>query len=189
MAAKRRRKATKQEYLYLCLRVESYEASVDAGINHVADAPHLAWDLDDRDSVYQFTSLIRVTAKLTYPEERPNDTYELTFYSNDAPSRRLGLTLRDVQNLDKHGAPQYRTYRGKLVPVYSPPKGLGLLDKVRGEPRWTGWIAVTGHFANDLLTLLAHKRQLYIGIQERADGRTRWARSISIQTDDPARVA
>lgn len=82
-----------------------------------------------------------------------------------------------MQARDKYNAPQYRTYRGKQVPVYVPPKGMGMIDKVRGELRWTG---------SDLLILLGQGRPLFIGIDERKHERTRWLHSVSLQMTDPA---
>lgn len=181
-----RKKRPTEEHTFLGLQVQQYEASVGASINHYAHAPQSAWDLDDQDPVYKFTLHLRIKATSVYPEERANESYELSLYANDSPSQRLNVTLRDIQVRDKHGSPQYRPYRGKQVPIYSAPKGLGFLDKIRGESRWTAALFVPGHFGNDMLTLLAHKRPLFVSIHESKDGRDRWVRSMSLQTNDPA---
>jgi hypothetical protein len=136
---KRQRKAEEQ-HTHLAIRVQSYEVRVVASVNHNVYAPQYAWDLDDDDPLYQFTAQLTISGISTYPEERAGDAYELTIYGADAPSRRLNLTLKDVQARNEHGSPQYREYRGKQIPIYNPPKGLGLLDKIRGEPRWTAWL-------------------------------------------------
>lgn len=181
-----RQRRLRDEDTFLGLRVERYEASVDASVNHYLYSPKYARDFDDRDPVYKFTSYLRITATSIYPEERANHTYELTLYANDAPSRGLNLTLRDVQARDKHGSPQYRQYRGKQIPIYAPPKGVGSLNKIKGEPRWTVALFVPLHFASDMLTLLGHQRTLFVALHERKDGRDRWVQGMALQTTDPA---
>jgi hypothetical protein len=66
---------------------------------------------------------------------RTGNVYELTVYGDDAPSRSLQAKLEDIQVRDERGILQYRTYRGRQVPVYKPPHGLGLLQKERGKAR------------------------------------------------------
>lgn len=66
------------------------------------------------------------------------------------------------------------------------PPGLGVLDKVRGEPGWTAWLNVAARLVSDMLVLLASRQGLYLAIQERKIGRTRWVDGIGLQTTDPA---
>jgi hypothetical protein len=173
------------EHAHIAIRVEDYDAHVAAAVNHTVYAPQYAWDLNDDDPLYTFTAHLRITGVSVYPEERAGDAYELTVYGDDGPSRRLNATLKDAQARDKHGSPQYRVYRGKEIPVYSPPKGMGLIDKVRGEKRWTAWLHALPRFVNDALTLLAHKEDLFLVIHERKVERTRWVQGVTLQTSDP----
>jgi hypothetical protein len=170
----------------LAIRVERYEAEADASINHEIYYPQHAINLDDHDLVFRFIRRIVIFGRATYPEGRAGDAYELTIYGDDAPSRYLQATLEDFQARDEHRTSQYRTYRGREIPVYRTPNGLGLLQKERGEPRWTAWINVLSRLVNDMLTLLGSSRLLYIALQERRRGRDRWVKSISLQTNDPA---
>ena len=96
------------------------------------------------------------------------------------------MTLDDAQVRDEHGVRQYRTYRGKSVPVYKAPRGFGLLQKDRGEKRWRAWVNALPRFVGDMLALLRADRELYIALQERRQGRDRWINSVSLQTTNPA---
>jgi hypothetical protein len=132
----RRRKQRKpeDEYTYLAVRVERYEASAGASINHDVYQPQYAFSLDDCDPLYRFSTQLTITGTSTYPEERAGDLYELTIYGDDRPSARLHATLKDVQVRDESGVRQYRTYGGMHVPVYNPPSGLGPTIREDNEP-------------------------------------------------------
>ena len=182
----KRQRKPEEVHSQLAIRVERYEACVNASINHDVYAPQYAWRLNDDDPIYKFTAQLTITGVSMSPKGRAGDIYELTIYGDDAPSFRHNATLRDAQARDERGSPQYRAYRGRQIPVYDSPKGLGLLHKVRGEPRWTAGIFVPTRFLNDMLVLLSHGRNLFVAIHERRDDRTRWVQGIDLQTDDPA---
>lgn len=128
---------------------------------------------------------LTITGTLTYPEKRAGDGYELTVCGGDVRSSDLNATVKDVQARDEYGSPQYREYRGRQIPVYNPPSGLGHLEKVRGEARWTGWLFVASRFVNDALVLLSHGKSLFLAIHECKDKRKRWIRALSLQTTNP----
>lgn len=174
------------EHTHLALRVECYEADIDASVNHYAYDPQYAWDLDDSEPVYKFGTRLIITATSIQPEKRAGEIYELTFSSDNAPSRRLVAMLRDLQVRDKNGSLEYRQYRGKEVPVYRAPKGLGTLDKTRGAPCWTAWLFVPAQFTSDLLILLGRERAIFVSLHERKESRQRWIQSITLQTTDPS---
>jgi hypothetical protein len=182
----KRRTKPKEAHTHLAIRVERYEVSVGASINHNVYAPQYAWRLDEDDPIYKFIMHLTITGKSTYPKDRAGETYELTIYGNDAPSQRHNATLKDAQVRDERGSPQYRAYRGRQIPVYDPPKGLGLLSKIRGEPRWAAWLFVPTRCANDMLVLLSQGRDLFLAVHERKNGRTRWLQGMELQTNDPA---
>jgi hypothetical protein len=69
--------------------------------------------------------------------------------------------------------------------VYRKPPGLGVLEK-RGERAWTGRVNVEARLVSDMLVLLMSGRPLFLAIDERKDGRTRWIDGITLQTTDPA---
>jgi hypothetical protein len=182
----KRKKKPEQMHTHLSIRVERYEARVGASVNNDVYAPQYAWGSEEDDPLYKFTAQLTLIGTSAYPKERAGDMYELTIYGDDTPSRRHNAVLRDAQARDERGSLQYRTYRGRQIPVYNPPKGLGLLQKVRGEPRWTGWLFVPTRSVNDMVVLLSHGRDLFVAIHERKDGRSRWVQGMTLQTRDPA---
>ena len=173
-------------HTHITVRIESYEASATASINHSAYAPEYAWTLDDNDPVYEFSNQVRLSGTSTYPPERAGDVYELTFYGDDAPSRRLHQKLKDLQVRDEYGSPKYKQYRGRQVPILVPPNGIGIVDKVRGERRWSAWLVVMPRFVGDLLVLLTCRSENFLALHEYKIERSRWIRSVTIQTNDPA---
>jgi hypothetical protein len=96
----------------------------------------------------------KISGTCKYPDKRAGDSYHLTLYGDASPSRGIYAKLKDAQLRDKYGAPKYRTYRGRDIPVYDAPKGLAVLDKVRGKSEWTAWITVTPRLVSDMLGLL-----------------------------------
>ncbi|MGX5842694.1 hypothetical protein ACWGTI_18415 [Mesorhizobium sp. ArgA1] len=182
----KRPKKPGEEYTQLAIRVERCDASVEAAVNYNVYAPETAWNSDDDDPLYRCVSRLTIAGVSSYPEERAGETYEVTIYGDNLGSGDIRATLKDVQERDKHGSPKYRHYRGRQIPIYNPPPGIGLIDKIRGEPRWTAWLRVSPHYTSDALALLRNGRQLFLAIHEFKKGRKRWVRSVSLQTTDPA---
>lgn len=184
--AKRTRKKPAEEQTHLAIRLTAHEARIDATINYDVYAPQLAIRLNEDDPLFVFRTILTITGTAIWPEKRQGEIFELTIYGDDAPSSEVNLRLRDVHARTKSGAQQYRQYRGREVPVFDPPKGIGFLDKVRGEPRWQGWITAAPRFISDALVLLGREMPLYIALHEQRYERTRWIRSLALQTTDPA---
>jgi hypothetical protein len=164
----------------LTIRVESYEARLEACVNCNVYAPQNAWNLGEDDPLYEFTNQVTIAGISTYPRGRAGDAYELTILGHDAPSLGLRATLKDVQARDERGGLRYREYRGRQIPIYTPPKGLGLLNKVRGEARWTALLFVAPRFVNDVLALLRHQRNLFLAVHERQDEPARWVHGLRL---------
>lgn len=186
MPTLKRHKKSENEHTHLAVRIERYEARVEAAINHSVYAPQYTWDLDDDDPLYEFTTQLLIYGVTTYPEKRAGDAFELTVYGVDASSRLLRATLKDSQARDEHGSPRYRSYRGRQIPIYIPPHGMGPIEKIRGEARWAAWLQASPRFIEDALLLLSRGGSLFLGIDERKDGRVRSFRSVTVQTTDPA---
>lgn len=174
-----------EQYTFVSIHVESYEVSLDASVNSAVYSPQYTWSLNDGSPLYEFKTYLTIRGICISPKERAGEIYDLTMYSADLKASRINATLEDAQKRDEFGSPQYRTYRGKQIPVYDPPKGLSIVEKVRGQPRWTSWLPVQSNFATDLLTLLDHQRPLFLAINERKVERTRWLQHLSIQTTNP----
>lgn len=185
--SKSRRRSSEEEeiHTHLAIRVKDYNARVSASINHEIYNERASWTTEE-DPVYSFTTNLAISGISTDPKERAGDIYELTIHGDDAPSRGHEIKLKDIQARDERGSLQYRTYRGKEVPVYDRPGSLGLLNKMRGEARWTGWLFTSTGFVRDMLVLLSHGRDVFLALHERRSGRTRWIQGLSLQTNDPA---
>ena len=188
MPRKKRRAAPKsaEEHTHLAVIVEHHKVSISSSINHAAYHPEYAYRLDLDDPLYRFTMHLEIAGTCTYPEKRAGDAYAVTLYGEDAPSMGINATLKSAQVVDEHYSPVYKSYRGRDVPVFDPPKGMGFLEKVRGEARWTAWLRAQPRFVSDALMLLGQGRSVYLAIRERKEKRTRWVQGLSIQTTDPA---
>lgn len=182
----RRKHPSEEEHTHLAIKVEHCEASVETRIEPGIYQPQYAWDLDDDSPLYRTTIQLTFSGVATYPERRAGEAYELTIYGSNSDLRRNEAMVKDVQARNEHGSPKFRTYRGKQIPIYNPPSGMGLIDKVRGEPRWTAWLPVSRLFTSDALALVNSGRSLFLAIHERRSKRARWIQGLSLQTIDPA---
>ena len=88
----------------------------------------------------------------------------ITVYGRQRDEHELDTRLSDYHVRDEHGIPKYRKSRGKEIAVYDLPKGMGLLQTVRGEPRWSGWLWVPEETVSQMLTLLTGRSPLYLAI-------------------------
>ena len=186
MVRKRKDVSPKAIHSRIGIKVDGYQARVEADINIDAKDPKYAIDLDDRDPVYKYITRLEIVGTATFPDDRTGQRFEISVYGDESPSRHVFATLKNLHELGEYGQPLYRIYRGQNLPVFRKPPGLGLLDKVRGEPRWTAWLNVAARLVSDMLVLLGTKRDLYLAIEERKIGRTRWVDGISLQSTDPA---
>lgn len=175
-----------EEHTHLAIKVEHCEASVETRIEPGIYQPQYAWDLDDDAPLYRTTTLLTFAGVATYPEGRAGEAYELTIYGSHSDSRRIKATVKDVQARGEGGSLKFRSFRGRQIPIYNPPSGMGLIEKIRGEPRWTAWLHVSPPFTSDALALVASRRSLFLGIHERRSKRARWIQGVSLQTTDPA---
>ena len=183
---RKRSRRPEDEYTHLALRIEGLKVRSSAGINHFVHAPQYAWRDTQKQSLYEFQTQLEIFAVCFFPEERVDHAYELTIYCDDGPESEIHRKLEDVQVRDENNIRQYRTYRGDEIPVYDPPKGMGSIEKVRGEQLWRATIWAKPPYISDLLVLLGYDQQLYLSINERKLGRRRWIQSISVQTSDPS---
>lgn len=131
------RKNVPDQRSQICICVDNYDVSVSAGINRDLSAPEYAFNLDERDPVYEFETRLVISGTATDPKARVGHVFELTIYGDEAPSKGLDLTLKDMRARGQYGAPEYRRYRKREIPVYWDVKGMALLNKVTGEEYWT----------------------------------------------------
>ncbi len=186
MAKKKARKKAKKksaEYAFLSLAVFSYKASVDAAISYnVRDKRHYQEDA----KVFDFHSSVEIECRSLWPEDRADSDYYLTIYGHEPDHAPFSLTLDDCHVLEENGERKYTKRRGELAPVYRVPKGIGFLEKVRGENAWSGVAWVSGPCLSDMLALLPAVRPLYVFIHEQREGRNRSIVGLTLQNTDPA---
>jgi hypothetical protein len=180
--AKRKKKPTEPEYAFLTIEVNDYSARVDTSISYeVRDARHH----QDDAKVYEFASDIELQGICTSPKDRSGERYALTIHGSEPRQGEFALTLADCHVRSDSGVPKYQKARGKEVPVYQVPRGIGLLQRQRRAGSWTGWAWVSPQTVTDMLTLLPHVRPLYVAIHEVKVQRACWIVSLTLQTTDP----
>ncbi|MBZ9774069.1 hypothetical protein [Mesorhizobium sp. CO1-1-8] len=182
----RRKHPPEDKHTHLAIKVDHCEASLETRIEPGIYQPQYAWDLDNDSPLYRTTVELTFGGVATYPDRRAGEAYELTIYGSHSDLRRSAAMVKDVQARDGRGSLKFRSYRGKQIPIYDPPSGMGLIDKVRGEPRWTAWLPVSPRFASDALALVNSGRSLFLGIHERQSNRAHWIQGLSLRTTDPA---
>lgn len=171
------------EYTFLSIKVESYEAAVGVSVN-INLRTSVPDSYSDEQPVFTPDMRIEIVGTSTYPEHRANVRYEITVYGER--SEREQPKLKDVRALDKHGVPIYRPYRGRQIAVFRPPPGIAVLNKRRASEDLSLAIWVLPQVASDMLVLLTASQQLYAFVHERKVERQRWVQGLSLQTTDPA---
>jgi hypothetical protein len=135
-----RAKKPVEEYSLISIRIQNHKARVGASINHKANDKRYQ---HDELRVYQFDSSLEIAGICNYPDDRSGETFLITVYGDQPGEGELNARLRDFHIKDKYGDPKYRKLRGRHMPVYEIPKGVGFLQKVRGKNSWYGCIWVT----------------------------------------------
>ena len=178
----KRKKSSSPEYSINYAELTGYSASIDASINHNVREPRY---YEDDAKVYDFGSHLELEGLFIEPEERAKDEFQLTVYGSDSGHHDFELTLADCQVRDDNGMLKYRKARGKEVPIYDVPKGIGYIERLRGTRIWTGCVWVKQQTVTDMLTLLPNVRPLFIEIHERRIGRIRWIAGLTLVTKNP----
>jgi len=177
-----RKGSSKPEYTVLGIELVTYRIRLNAAINYeVRDERRR----DEDTPVYRFDSSIEIEGTITSPEKRCGDWYKLDLHNSEPTSGDLTSKLADYQVRDEHGMRQYHRVRGKEVPVYKLPHGVGHLYRIRGTKTWYGFAWITSQLMTDMLTVLPHVRPLYLSINECRLERTRWISGLTLQTIDP----
>lgn len=181
MPAKTKKAA--EQYTFIAVHVETYSADISARINHKAlDKRHQQDDV----RIYEFGSRFEIAGYCSYPDEHLDEKYHITVYGERPGERDFDATLADFAVRDEKGVRKYRTLRGRHVPLYKDPHGLGMIEKERGTKNWHGWLTVPEVTATQMLSLLTMVRPLYLEIHERKVERTRWIKGFGLKTTHPA---
>ena len=179
----KRKKSPAVEYELLSIPLSGYRASVDASVNPYArDKRHHYAD----PKIYSFGTSLELEGVCNYPEERSGESYVISVHGWETEEGKFEDRLSDRHVMDEDGTRKYRKVRCDEVPVYDVPEGIGLIEKVRGEKRWTGFCWVSPGTVSDMLSLLPHVRPLYVSIHEHKVGRTRWINGLTLQMSHPA---
>ena len=184
-ASKRQPAEPAVRYEHVTFSVDSYHVRVEADINRDATNPEYAYRDTQEQPLYQFLTHLDINGTCLAPGKRAGASCELTIYSDDNPNSAIYWKLRDVQLLDEGHAPVYRQYRGKRIPVYAPPKGIGSFGKQFGEHHWRGAVFVPPRFVTDLLLALGTARPLFLSLLEARQRRRSWLARIGLQTANP----
>lgn len=169
----------------LALKVGGYDTEFDFSVNSDVYNPQYAICPSEDDPLFKASSHLNIRGAFVEPEDRAEHDVTINLYGDDAISTGLKVTLKDAQSRGKYNEPLYKTYRGREIPIYDPPKGLAVLEKVRGESEWNAWIRVPSELISDMLILLGQREELFISIHEWKFERRRWIRSIGLQTANP----
>lgn len=179
------RKNNAPQHTHLAIRIDGHDVRICSGININLYGSMRYW-IDENEPVYTFETLLTLHGTCTYPGDRAGAPYEITLIGDQSMPHHLSLKIKDLHERDKNNVPRYRTYRGGTFPVYAEPSGLTVLDKIRGESRWTLWMFVTPQMIADSLLLLSFKNPVFIAVHEKKVGRQRHVQNLTLQTTDPA---
>ena len=85
---------------------------------------------------------------------RAGERYRIVVYGRERDTHDFEATLARCHVRDERGQLRYRTGRGQSVPDYTPPPGIGLLQKVRGTGHLMGAVWVPHTLFGQMLTLV-----------------------------------
>lgn len=186
MPSRAKKSGDKEVHTHLFCEVAGYDASVSTKVNPIAYQPEYGWRSDPSDPVYELQSQLELSCDVIYPNRRAGTHIEMTIYSEKEGRIDLGAQLADIEAKDEHGATRFRDYRGRTLPIYRPPLGLGVLEKVRGEPVWTAAFFVAQELVDQWLALLTARSTLFASLHECKVARKRWIREVGLQTVNPS---
>ena len=170
------------QYSYLTIIVDKFSAAVNMSVN---DQARERRQQNDNVSLYSFSCSVEIHGTCTYPPERVQENYRIDISTKPQSQIDFDAKLKDTRVMDEDGSFKYRKVRGRSLPVYDIPEGLGLLDKDRGTRNWNGWLWVPEQTLTQMLILLTNVKPLYLEIHERKIKRTRWINGLRVQTTDP----
>jgi len=171
-----------ESYALLTVKVDRFSVAVNATVNAIARETH--WD-NGRLNVFSFGSSLEIEGTCSYPEERAGDNVQVEISGSPPGEIDFDAKLGDVHARDERGTLMYRRQRGRDVPVYDIPNGLGLLHRERGTTNWHGWAWLPEQVITQMLILLTNVRPLFLEIHERTVGRKHWINGLTLQTTDP----
>ena len=182
MVRKSNKKADKKEYSFITVEVTKYNVSVNARRNY--ELLNLdKCDIDEK--VYNYETRLEIEGLCIYPDHLIDSTYSITLYGTDQKDERFSLKLKDCHVIDDKWQHMYKKVKGKEVPVYAVPDGVGYIDKQRGVNNWSGFTWVPPRIVTDMLTLLPHIKPLYLELHILKRDRLYTMVGLSLQNNNP----
>jgi hypothetical protein len=170
-----------EEYSLISITIRNYKARVGASINHEAREKR---NQHDELRVYEFDSYLEIAGVCTYPEERSGEQYVLTGYGKGPDEKGFDARLKEFRVKDSNGDFKYRKSGGYQLPVYEAPKGIGFLQKERGENSWNGCAWVPNQTVFLMLDLLERRGPVFAALHERKVARHRWINELIEKAKD-----
>lgn len=181
MPGKTRRKR-RDTFDFLSMWLTGYDFRVELGVNTNLRMSPVWVSLEDR--ILESRNWLEISGKCFDPEERAGEKFVITLSAEPSP-KGFSETVRDVQQRDRDGVPQFRPHRGVQVPVFECPLGVAVLSRERRDGPWHAWMSVPERYVSDCLTVLSSKTARYMFIHEHIVGRQRWINGFSIQSGNP----
>lgn len=173
-------KKPKIEYELYFLTVNSFSASVHAGLNY--KAVEAANKFDDQIPVFENYPTLVFDCECFYPEKYFGLPFHVTVYGEDYKNN---LMLSDCTVKDENGHPTLNKRRGQFYPVHQIPDGIGSLEKVRGQNAWRANCFIDRKAVTQMITVLSLNKEYYLSIDESKVNRYRAVRALDLQTDRP----
>lgn len=180
--ARKSKKKSQNENDFIITEITNYHLSVNAGRNY--EIANLKWCNSDT-KVFRCETHLEIEGKCIFPEELNDYEYRISVYGTNYHDDRFLLTLDDCHAKDKDGRDIYKTAKGERVPVYEIPDSIGCISKVRGHKYWHGAVWVLPSAVTDMMTVLPHRKPLYLEIYRIKSERSHLIRSISLRTENP----
>ena len=170
------------EYSFTAIQITNYDIYIDSSINYeVRDKRH---HFDDA-KIYDFSSYIKFHGSCMDSQGINDRKYEIIAYGSEAQPGDFDLKLSDCHLQDEKGFRQFRKYRGREVPIYNIPNGIGMLTRLKGSQITFGSAWVSPETITNMLAVLPHVSPIYLSIHERLIEGQRWIIGLTLQTSDP----
>lgn len=180
IARKTKKKTNVEEHEHITVEITGYQVAIDAGRNYELANMKLC---DSDTKVFRCDSRVEITGICIYPQDIIGHTHSISIIGTESYDDRYSLTLHDCQAMDGFRR-ICKTVKGKEVPVYELPDGIGYIEKRRGEKSWSGAAWVQPRSVTDMLATLPHIKPLYLEIHRVKKEKSYLIRTISLTTEN-----
>lgn len=165
MAKRKQQPATE----LIVLEVEDYSAYTSY---------HFNWDVQQKNRRYPETKVFSISlsvelqCRAVYSDTRQGNAFDVHLFHS--PEGREALTLGDCVVRNKDGSPSYRTIRGFREPQYRLPTGVAVIEKARGNDRWSSFVQLPDGQMAFVMQMLHCSKPVYVSFHEMRENRRRW---------------